>query len=146
MRLLLDTNIILRLAKEDAPEHQLVSKAVEQLIVSADEIVLVPQCIYEFWSTGTRPVVVNGFGWTPQRTRLEVEKLLLVFHLLPDTPDIFSHWLELVTTHHVAGKQIHDARLAAALKAHGLGALLTLNGDDFRRFGTEIIHPREVLA
>ena len=80
---------------------------------------------------------VNGFA-------LKFERLLLSFLLLPDTPEVFGIWLELVTTHQVSGKQVHDARLAASLKAHDVETLLTLNGDDFRRFDIRVVHPREV--
>jgi hypothetical protein len=59
---------------------------------------------------------------------------------------VFKHWLELVTVHRVSGKQIHDVRLAAALQVHGLDALFTLNGGDFKRFDTTTLHPRDVLV
>ncbi len=62
------------------------------------------------------------------------------------TPEVFSRWLELVTTHDVKGKQIHDARLAASLKAHNIETLPTLNSDDFKRYDVNVVHPREVLA
>ena len=146
MRYLPDTNIVLRLANEDTKEHTLVKQALRQVAEQGDEIVLVPQVLYEFWGVGTRPQAVNGFGWGAERARLEVEELLLQFPLLPDTPLVFSTWLELVTTHQVSGKQVHDARLAAAALAHGLESLFTLNGDDFKRFEVRTVHPRDVSA
>ena len=102
--------------------------------------------LYEFWSVGTRPLSVNGFGCDSRRTRSEVERLLVRFLLLPDTPEVFSHWLELVTNHDVKGKQVHDARLIAAMKAHGLEHLLTLNAEDFKRFEIKTVQPSEVLG
>ncbi len=146
MRYLPDTNIVLRLASEDTEKHALVKQALRQVAEQGDEIVLVPQVLYEFWGVGTRPQPVNGFGWGVERARLEVEELLLQFPLLPDTPLVFTTWLELVTTHQVSGKQVHDARLAAAALAHGLEVLLTLNGDDFKRFEVRTVHPRDVSA
>ena len=38
----------------------------------------------------------------------------------------------------VAGKQIHDANIAATMLAHGERRLLTFNTRDFRRFGEGI--------
>ena len=38
----------------------------------------------------------------------------------------------------VAGKQIHDANIAATMLAHGERRLLTLNVKDFRRYGERI--------
>ena len=139
-----DTNIVLRLANEDAADHMFIRQTLRQIVVEGGELVLVPQVLYEFWGVATRPVSVNGYGWDTDHTRLEVEKLLLRFRLLQDVPEVFERWLELVTTHSVAGKQVHDARLAAA--AHGLESLLTPNGDDFKRFEVQTVHPRDVSA
>ncbi len=144
MRYLLDTNIVLRLADENAKEHRLVRRAVRQITVQGDQPVLVPQVLYEFWNTGTRPLAANGFGWDSERTRDEVERLLASFLLLPETSEVFRIWLELVTTQQVSGKQVHDARLAAAVKAHDVDNLLTLNGDDFKRFDISFVHPRDL--
>ena len=38
----------------------------------------------------------------------------------------------------VAGKQIHDANIAATMLAHGERRLLTLNARDFWRYGERI--------
>lgn len=37
--------------------------------------------------------------------------------------------------HAIIGKSAHDARLAAALLAHGIPAILTFNVRDFARYG-----------
>ena len=49
--------------------------------------------------------------------------------------------------HGAAGKQNHDARLAAAMIVHGIGKILTFNKDDFLRY-PEIssVTPQEALA
>jgi len=146
-RYLADTNILLRFVDRAADEHALVKVAVATLLGRGDEVVLVPQTLYEFWATGTRPVRANGFGWDTPRARREVEGLLESFELLSDPPKLFDAWLELVTRHNVRGKQVHDARLVAAMYLHGLSHLLTLNGGDFKRYPEiEAVHPGEVQA
>jgi predicted nucleic acid-binding protein len=146
MRCLADTNTLLRLADTEDAQHALVARAAERLVSGGDDLVIVPQCLYEFWSVVTRPRIANGLGWTAQRARDEVDILLQVFPLLPDTPAVLAIWLELVTTHDVRGKQVHDARLVAAALAHGVDNLLTLNVPDFRRFGVPSLHPSDVIA
>jgi predicted nucleic acid-binding protein len=50
-----------------------------------------------------------------------------------------------VFEHNVMGAQVHDARLAAAMSAHKLTHILTLNGSDFKRFpGITSVHPDSV--
>lgn len=52
-----------------------------------------------------------------------------------------------MTTHAVSGKNAHDARLVAAMLAHGLTHLLTFNDADFQRFtGITTVTPAAVLA
>lgn len=146
MQLLLDTNVVLRAVNQDDPLHPLVSGAVQTLSARGHELTLVPQVIYEFWVAATRPARVNGLGWSLELVRAEIDDLIRQWSFFEDTPEVFNRWLELVTIYQVSGKQAHDARLVAALKAHGVETLLTLNGDDFRRFNIKVVHPREVLG
>jgi predicted nucleic acid-binding protein len=38
--------------------------------------------------------------------------------------------------------KVHDARLVAAMKAHGIGRILTFNGEDFERYpDIEVVIP-----
>jgi predicted nucleic acid-binding protein len=67
--------------------------------------------------------------------------------LLPDTPDIYPEWRRLVLAIGVSGRQVHDARLAAVMRAHGVTHILTFNASDFTRYpGITVVHPRELLA
>ena len=65
-----------------------------------------------------------------------------MFTILPDTPDIYPVWEDLVTRHRVIGKPAHDARLVAAMKVHGLTAILTFDRAGFSRYdGIEVDRP-----
>lgn len=49
--------------------------------------------------------------------------------------------------HRVSGKPAHDARLVAAMKVHGLTAILTFDRPGFTRYpGIEVVHPADVIA
>lgn len=146
MRVLLDTNIVLRTTNQDDALYSSVSGAVQTLLKGGHECVLVPQVVYEFWGVASRPAQVNGWGWSPTAVRTVIDDFTRDWTLLHDTPEVFKLWLRLVTAHSVSGKQVHDARLAAAALAHGLDYLLTLNGDDFKRFEVRTVHPRDVSA
>lgn len=146
-RFLLDTNVCLRLANEQATQHTLVVTAAYTLLEQGHDLVTVPQTIYEFWAVATRPLSANGLGWSTARVGQEVGTLRERFTLLPDMPEVFDRWLELVTRYGVSGKQVHDPRLVAAMGAHGVEHVLTLNTADFERY-TEVraLHPSEVRA
>jgi hypothetical protein len=47
----------------------------------------------------------------------------------------------------VSGVQVHDARLAAVMRVHGLTHILTLNAADFARYpGIIAVHPQDVAG
>lgn len=67
--------------------------------------------------------------------------------MLAETPDIYSVWESLVIQHRVSGKTTHDARLVAAMKVHGVTAILTFNAADFARYpGIDVVHPADAVA
>jgi len=41
----------------------------------------------------------------------------------------------------VSGVQVHDARLVASMKVNAISHILTLNVEDFKRYGSEGIVP-----
>ena len=93
----------------------------------------------------TRPLGENGLGMTPGEAALELERIKGMFLFLPETPAIYPAWEALVTQHAVSGKPSHDARLVAAMRVHGLTAILTFDQTGFSRFpGIEVIQPAEV--
>ena len=143
---LLDTNVLLRFLDTNSPLNPLIRQAVTTLRFQGHSIKICPQNIIELWAVATRPLSANGFGWSLEITRSEVDKLLRIYELLPDTPAVFTQWLELVTTYKVSGKQVHDVRLAATAKAHDIEHLLTLNVADFKRFDLSVVHPSEVVT
>ena len=68
------------------------------------------------------------------RTSKEVTDLQERFPLLPDSPAVFTRWLDLVKRLPVHGKRVHDARLVAVLQTHAVEHLVTFNTADFAAF------------
>jgi predicted nucleic acid-binding protein len=64
----------------------------------------------------------------------------------PDSEATHREWRRIVVTERVSGVQVHDARLVAAMHIHRIGNLLTLNVQDFRRYGDiAVVSPAAVL-
>ncbi|MGH9604553.1 MAG: type II toxin-antitoxin system VapC family toxin [Terracidiphilus sp.] len=144
---LLDTNILLRLVQPDSPEYGTIRQCTDRLWALGADLFFTSQNLAEFWNVCTRPADRNGFGFSVAETD---ERALLIesrFSLLPDTDAIHREWRRLVVSENVSGTQVHDARLAAAMRVHGIPNLLTLNTRDFRRFaGIAAVSPQEILA
>ncbi|WP_425613747.1 type II toxin-antitoxin system VapC family toxin [Anatilimnocola sp. NA78] len=146
MRVLLDTNILLRLTETGHQQHQLADKAVEMLLELGEELVVVPQIFYEYWAVVTRPVAQNGIGLSVAQANSNIQSFQHMFRFLRDERTVFEFWYPLVTALDVKGKQAHDARLAAAMQRHSVTHLLTFNGADFKRFPfVQVIEPSSLL-
>lgn len=147
MRLLLDTNVVLRLAQSTSPDHATAKSALLQLVQARVLLCIVPQVIYEFWVVATRPTAVNGLGMDVVTAEKSILGIIQNYQLLRDERGIFEHWRTLVVANGVSGKNAHDARLVAAMERHGLKNILTFNTADFRRFPRiQAFGPTEVLA
>jgi predicted nucleic acid-binding protein len=144
---LLDTNILLRSVNTSSDQHSLATDSVYQLLQDGNECLLTPQILIEFWVVATRPVEVNGLGWTAPTTQERISQFLAQFTLLAETPEIFTHWFQLVTIHKIKGKRTHDIRLLAVMKANKITHLLTFNPEDFLAIsGITIVHPQEIMT
>ena len=134
---LVDTNVLLRFLRHDDPSHQIVQDAVHKLEAGGHQLQTTLQNLAEFWNVSTRPANENGFGQTPVETDQLLQELEILFSLLSDSDDVYREWRRLVVKYNVAGVQVHDARLAAAMIAHNVTHILTFNVTDFERYEPE---------
>ena len=75
----------------------------------------------------------------------ELDRIKDMFLFLPETPAIYPVWEALVVQNQVMGKPAHDARLVAAMRVHGLTAILTFDRTGFSRYpGIEVVHPEQI--
>ncbi len=142
---LADTNVVLRWALPHDPLSLPATNAVKLLHQRGDAVCVAAQNLIEFWAVATRPPASNGLGMTPAIAAAEIDRIGALFQVLGDTPTIFTHWRRLVEGCGVSGRQVHDARLAACMVAHGVSHILTFNVDDFRRYpGIVVVSPHHV--
>ena len=142
---LADSNILLRLVNDNHPEFPLVRGAIRALTLKGMTPAYTLQNMTEFWNASTRPNERNGFGLTVEETEKNAQDIESGFTFLPDTETVYREWRRIVVQYSVSGVQVHDARLAAAMYAHGISEILTLNGVDFGRFaGIHAIDPHHI--
>ncbi len=77
MRVLVDTNIPLRSAQ---PSHLLCLR-----------LLFCSQNIAEFWNVATRPIKMNGLGFSKKAIE-EIAGIESLLTLLPDIPAIYPAW------------------------------------------------------
>jgi predicted nucleic acid-binding protein len=88
----------------------------------------------ELWNVFTRPEKYNGLGKSVAATDRYLCFIESFLAVLPETPDLFARWRELVVTHEVSGTKVYDARLVAAMNLHRVNRILTFNTQDFTRY------------
>lgn len=139
---LIDSNILLRLAQPAHPQCPVAASATAALRKSGADLCLAPQNLVEFWVVSTRPLANNGLEMHPAKIAGEIRRLRGLFRLLEGKMGVADSWEALVTKFLVVGKHAHDANLVATMQVHGVKQLLTFNGADFKRFdGVEVIEP-----
>lgn len=144
---LADTNILLRFLQSTDDRYPIVQSAVEKLRASGHQLKTTPQNFTEFWRTSTRPTDKGGFGMTPLATDQLLRIIEQHFPLLPDSPNVYSGWRQLVVTYNVSGVKVHDARLVAAMICQGVTHILTFDTEDFARYkpeGIVAVNPTDV--
>jgi predicted nucleic acid-binding protein len=142
---LVDSNVLIFSVQQGHPWHEESIRALEFFLAAEEPVCIFLQNIAEFWNVCTRPADKNGLGLPVEETARRLSGLETILTLLHDTPDVYPVWRQLVVQHDVKGVQVHDARLVAAMRVHGIDRILTYNPSDFRRYeGIAAIQPGDV--
>ena len=147
MRVLVDTNILLRSVQPNHPLSAQATGAVSKLLRHDDAVFFCSQNLAEFWNVATRPAGQNGLGLSQEEALHDVASIERLLTLLPDVPAIYGAWKEIVRDHKVQGVKVYDARIVAVMNVYGVGNILTFNSADFKRYGSiPALQPSSVLA
>lgn len=146
MPYLIDTNVFLRLVPDSDPDRALVLSALRKLRDQNEQIFYTTQVLAEFWAVCTRPSTARGgYGLSPAKTERKAKMIERFCGLLTENLATHQEWRQLIVTHAVQGVVIHDARVVAVMKVHGITKLLTFNKDDFKRFSEiKALSPSEI--
>lgn len=142
---LADSNVLIRWVQPADPSYTIVRSAIQKLKQSDAVACYLSQNLGEFWNAMTRPVDRNGYGLSPIEADVRAVAIERYFELLPDSPPIHSAWRHILVDYGVSGVQVHDARLVAAMRVHGVGKILTFNTGDFARYDRiQAFHPSQM--
>src|SRR5258708_30679074 len=125
MRVLVDTNILLRSAQPNHPLCSQATRAVSKLIRQEDAVFFCSQNIAEFWNVATRPAGQNGLGLSQEEAIQEVGNIERLLTLLPDIPAIYTAWKEIVRDHRGQAVQVYDTRLVATMSVDAVESVHT---------------------
>ncbi len=137
-RAVLDTNVLLAATDQGRSEHARALAALNDWPNAGTVLYTSVQILREYLSVATRPLRVNGLGMTQRDATSNVRRLLERMRLLTETDRVMDSLLTLLDSTHCAGKHVHDANIVATMMAHGIDTLVTMNVDDFKRYGDHV--------
>jgi len=148
MRYLIDTGVLVRLGHRPDALNLVVRQAIRELLADGVSLATTTQNIAEFWNLSTRPAAARGgFDLTIAETSRRLRMIERYVQVLHEPESGYRKWKELVVNQKVMGRQVHDARIAASMKAYRIRRILTLNAADFVRYrGIEAVTPQDVIT
>ena len=138
----LDTNILVYAHREDSPWHDAAYKLIEELSEGRAPWVVPWPCIHEFLAIATHPKIFDPP--TPLETALAQVEAWLQSPSLLLLSEAEGYWETLTSALHVgrvAGPQVHDARVAAICRIHGIEELWSADRDFSRFSGVAVRNP-----
>jgi toxin-antitoxin system PIN domain toxin len=130
----LDTNILIHAHRADAALHNNAREVVKKLAQSPAPWGICFHSLVEFYGVATRITIWQ----TPSSPEQAIDQINAwrespSLRILRDTTDTLDILSEIATESRINGAMIHDARIAACCRSHGVRELWTVDRD-FSRF------------
>ena len=130
----LDTNVLVHAHRGDSPFHERARLALESLATGSRQWALPWPCLHEFFAIVTNPRIYKSP--TPPATAFAQLRALLDLQnlaVIAESDDHLERLEALTLSAKIHGGAIHDARIAAICKSHGVTELWSADRD-FARF------------
>lgn len=138
----LDTNILVYAHREDSPFHDVAAHRVAELAEGGAAWAIPWPCIHEFLAIVTHPRIYDPP--TPLTAALAQVEAWIESPSLVLLAESDQHWPELralIERAKVTGGRIHDARVAALCRQHGVRELWSADRDFGRFTQLTVINP-----
>ena len=137
-----DTNILVYAHREDSPWHEVATRRVTDLAEGRIPWAIPWPCIHEFLAIVTHPKIYAPP--TPLSLALDQVEAWLESPSLILLSESEGYWPQLrivLEVGHLAGAQIHDARVASLCQIHGIQELWSADRDFSRFTGLSFRNP-----
>jgi len=137
-----DTNILVYAHREESPHYQVALNAIAELAAGSATWAIPWPCIHEFLNVVTNPRI---FALpTPLSAAVEQVDEWMLSPALVLLAESQMHWKflhETLRASRVSGPKIHDARIVALCRQHGVSELWSADRDFSRFAGLRIVNP-----
>lgn len=137
-----DTNILVYAHREDSPFHGAASERITELAEGSAMWAIPWPCLHEFLAIVTHPRIYTPAS--PLARALDqvdawIESPTLV--LLAEAAEHWSTLRRLLTAGRIVGPRVHDARIVALCRPHGVRELWSADRDFSRFAGLSVVNP-----
>lgn len=137
-----DSNILVYAHREESVWHKAADQRLTELAESGSAWAIPWPCVHEFLSVVTNPRIFRPP--TPVNTALdELESWFEcpTMQLIGETPGYWPELKHLVQSARIAGPTVHDARIFAICRLHGVRELWSADRDFSRFKGVRVVNP-----
>jgi predicted nucleic acid-binding protein len=134
-RVMVDTNVLLAATDQGRAEHHDALTILNDWPAGDTTLYVSGQILREYLAVATRPADRNGLGLKAPDALGNVAAIRQRTTVLAEGVKVTERLLGLLADVECGGRQIHDANVIATMLVHGVGAVVTMNLDDFARFG-----------
>jgi uncharacterized protein len=137
-----DTNILVYAHRRDSEWHERAVRAIAELAEGPVPWAIPWPCLHEFLAIVTHPRIYSPP--TPVETALEQVKAWLESPSLCVLGELAGHWKELeeiISGGRIVGGAVHDARVAAICREHGVREIWSADRDFTRIKGLAVRNP-----
>jgi len=137
-----DTNILVYAHREDSPFHEAAFDRMKELAEAPANWAIPWPCLHEFLAIVTHPRIYAP-RTPPERALRQVDAWLEspTLALLAETPAYWQSLRKLIEAGRVSGAQVHDARIVALCRQHGVRELWSADRDFSRFAGLTVVNP-----
>ena len=137
-----DTNILVYAHRRDSEWHKKAFKQIAEVAEGAAPWAIAWPCVHEFLAIVTHPRIYDPP--TPLEKALEQIEIWMESPSLRLLGELQGHWVELrdiVSGGRIVGGAVHDARVAAICREHGVREIWSADRDFTRVKGLKVRNP-----
>ena len=137
-----DTNILVYAHREESPFHDVAFRRLAELAEGPASWAIPWPCLHEFLAIVTHPRIYAPA--TPLDRAIDQVEAWLASPTLVLLSESATHWpnlRQLLTGGRIVGAQVHDARVAALCRQHGVRELWSADRDFGRFAGINAVNP-----
>lgn len=138
----IDTNILIYSHRPDSEFFLSAGQAVRRLAEGPDDWAIPWPCVHEFLGIVTHPRIFK----LPTPTEVAIAQVESwmespTLRLLGEAPTYWRNFAEILIDGKISGPKVHDARIAAICKTHGVRELWSADRDFSRMRGVKVTNP-----